>query len=60
MDGKRKQAAGGAYDMQITLALRFGWSQTEIDAQDADYIDELVTALDAAATVQKRHTRDKG
>lgn len=57
MEGRRKKAAGGAYDTQVTLALRFGWDALTVDAQDADYIDELVTALDAAAAVQKRRSR---
>lgn len=57
LEGRRTRAAGGAYDVHVSLAHRYQWTQTDVDAQDADYIDELMVFLDAVAAVEKRRAK---
>lgn len=35
--------------MEVTLALRFGWTPEQIARLDPDYLDELIACLNAKA-----------
>lgn len=37
--------------MYVVLARSLGWTKSQVDAEDADYIEELVTALAADADI---------
>ena len=39
--------------MYVKLALAFGWSKSQVDAEEDDYVRELLVALDAHHDVTK-------
>lgn len=39
------------YDFEIVCALRFNWTQQQVDALDPDYAEELRAALKAEAEI---------
>lgn len=52
-----KSARAGLYDVEVQLALRFNWTKTETDAQDPDFIDELLDAIRAEADDQAERAK---
>lgn len=52
-----KPARAGRYDVEVQLALRFNWPKTQTDAQDPDFIDELLEAIRAEADDQAERAK---
>ena len=49
----------GAFDAQIALAERYGWTPQEVAAMDADFLAEALTRLRAEADVEAAKERKK-
>lgn len=41
----------------MTLAVKLGWTKSQVDEQDAGYIEELVVALAARAEVEEEEAK---
>ena len=55
----------GDYDAYVMLAIKLGWTKSQIDAEDAAYVEELAIALAAKADEEeaerkKQEAKGKG
>lgn len=62
MSGRRLKdnQDAGEHDVYVRLALAFGWTKSQVDAEEADYIREVMVALDARGEVQAAQQKAQG